>query len=364
MGHPHRLKAVTDGVTHDHTDRSEIYNLLQHVRFWIISFPFCRYNTFLYNTVPTCQNLSYSTRARVLHHSYFFQQPGASTVCCIGSPMASPTSTLRSDPTTPVIDDGTEWIAAYLIIHIMSEGSKRYAYLLWFAVGLIFFVFAILHLTGSRGGFIGAYWSKWALRRRTWRGKYTIERAKRRGERPQPISLPPNGQLLCLAVLPVAVLGLSFIGPDYISPTSILSKFGRSIETRSESPSFYKQFQPQYTIHKAWWTVGGRTGIVAFAVLPLCILFALKAPPFALFALPFTTQIHFDKLAWLHRWSGRLIWFITSIHVATWSIQLFIDHREGTGKMAYKYAWLHKQFVFGWIVSIYHVSPFFLFIES
>ncbi|KAG8727411.1 hypothetical protein FRC12_022521, partial [Ceratobasidium sp. 428] len=106
--------------------------------------------------------------------------------------------------------------------------------------------------------------------------------------------------------------------------------------------------QPEYTIPKAWWTAGGRTGIIAFALMPLCVLFALKAPPVALFALPFTTQMHFDKLAFLHRWSGRIIWIITTIHIGLWGVQLGRDERHGVNQgIAWDYVWLYPLFIYG-----------------
>ncbi|CCO27650.1 hypothetical protein BN14_01635 [Rhizoctonia solani AG-1 IB] len=121
------------------------------------------------------------------------------------------------------------------------------------------------------------------------------------------------------------------------------------IEKRAPIASTPTTRQPEYTIPKAWWTAGGRTGIIAFALFPLCVLFALKAPPFALFALPFTTQMHFDKLALLHRWSGRIIWIITTIHVATWGVQLGRDGRHGKGGIAWDYVWVYPLFIYGLI---------------
>lgn len=86
--------------------------------------------------------------------------------------------------------------------------------------------------------------------------------------------------------------------------------------------------------------------------MPLCVLLALKAPPFALLALPFVTQLHSDKLAWLHRWSGRIIYLLTVAHIATWSVQLTNDHRAGgAGGTAWGYVILYDKFIYAIIVS-------------
>lgn len=206
---------------------------------------------------------------------------------------------------------------------------------------------------------MGAYWAKWAIRRRTWRGKI----ARRQNQ--YPVSLPPNGQLLCLAVLAIVTILLCFAGPDYINPADgLFDVTNLGLSVRSYDVSQFTRWQPQYTIYKAWWTAGGRTGIIAFSFLPLCVLFALKAPPFAIFALPFTTQIYFDKLSWLHRWSARLIYGITLLHVVFWSVQLLSDTRALTGKEAYAYAWQYEKFVYGWaafllmtLLVVFSINP-------
>jgi hypothetical protein len=182
-----------------------------------------------------------------------------------------------------------------------------------------------------------------------------VSRRKNQPHR-QPSSLPSNAQLLCLFVLSLATIALSVAGPDYITPGFKLWQFHRRGVNASgvvirtavyDSTSFV---QPHYTIWKAWWTAGGRTGQIAFSLLPLCILFVLKAPPFAIFAIPFMIQLYFDKLAWLHRWSGKLIWLMSAAHVALWTVQLVKDHRQTTGRMALVYAWQELKFIYGWIV--------------
>ncbi|KAG2753223.1 hypothetical protein P692DRAFT_20723005 [Suillus brevipes Sb2] len=269
---------------------------------------------------------------------------------------ATPSSTaFLADPTTPAFSDDLEWITAYLTIHSLSVPSRRYSFLIWIVVVFFFLAFAILHWTGSRGGYVGAHWTKWTLRRRTWRKKHNIALAlKRNDSHRQPSSLPSNAQLLCLTLLLGGSLALAFVGPDYISPTLKVWQVRRDItepQRRGFIPNIapYLPLQPQYTIDKAWWTSSARVGQIAFALFPLCVLFALKAPPFAIFAIPFMIQFFFDKLAWLHRWTGRLIWFLTSIHIALWSVQLVRDHKPSTGRVAYVYAFSYMPFVFGWI---------------
>lgn len=272
---------------------------------------------------------------------------------CSRSIMSSASSANPVDPITPAHSDDLDWITAYISIHSMSDPSRRYTFLLWIAVTLIFLVFAVLHWTGSRGGFIGAKWSKWSMRRRTWRKKHSVTVAIKRGEpHRQPLPLPSNAQIMCLCLLLLATVALSVAGPDYIAPGVKVWQFN-SPSTGNTTPGE----QPQYTIWKTYWTSAGRTGLIAFALMPLCVLFALKAPPFAIFAISFMIQLQFDKLAWLHRWSGRLIWLMTAVHVGLWTAQMIIEVRPETGQMVLIYAWGDMNFIWGWIVSSY-VSSF------
>jgi hypothetical protein len=259
------------------------------------------------------------------------------------------TTAMPSNPSTPAFSTDKEWFKAYLKIHMLSDSSARYSYLLWFLVVLIVLVFTILHWSGLRGGFIGGFWSKWSLRRRTWRKK-RAEAAKKKGQaHRQPPSLPSNAQLLCLTALFITAATLAVAGPDYITPGVKVWQFYGQTPTGGSTSTSYGP--PQYTIWKAWWTAGGRFGQIAFALLPLCVLFVLKAPPFAIFAIPFLVQMHSDKLAYLHQWSGRLIWLFSAFHVILWVIQLVTDRRDATGRMALVYAWQEPKFIWGWIVS-------------
>ncbi|PVG02808.1 hypothetical protein CPB86DRAFT_696988 [Serendipita vermifera] len=274
------------------------------------------------------------------------------------------------NPSTPALSNDFNWINTYLVIHKMSTPSYRYSFILWIILFLAVLLFAILHWTGSRGGFLGAAWSKWALRRRTWRKKHALAQAKREGKPfKQPFSFPSNAQMLSLIFLFVVPLALCFIGPDYIAPGTKLWDLVHNTTAKVDDAFVQRDLQsravaatattrsPDYTVPKAWWTVGGRTGIIAFALFPVVILFSLKAPPFAILAIPFLIQVHFDKLARLHRWTGRLIWFICTIHVVTWGIQLGRDKR-GTGNPkhvhspAWLFVWQYPLFIEGIIAYI------------
>ncbi|KAH9996808.1 hypothetical protein BJV77DRAFT_1085642 [Russula vinacea] len=261
-------------------------------------------------------------------------------------PSPSPSQQLNNpNPTTPAFEDDAEWIMAYLKIHALSHATWRYAHFLWIGIILVSLTFAVFHLLNLRSGVLGAYWSKWYLRRRTWRKKHSLAQAKKSG-RPhkQPLLLPSNSQLLTLSALTIASLAATFLGPDYIAPASRLFH-------RAAVPDV-AAFIPQYTIQKAWWASGNRAGLIAFSLFPLCVLFALKRAPFAIFAIPFFTNLHSDKLIWLHRWIGRLIWALVALHATLWSVQLFKDRNSGTGDVAYVYAWHYQRFIFAWTAFI------------
>jgi hypothetical protein len=178
--------------------------------------------------------------------------------------------------------------------------------------------------------------------------------------------------MLSLVLLFVIPLALCVVGPDYISPYTDLWDLAHNVTARGLNDHYVQldlqsravastatTRSPEYTIPKAWWTAGGRTGIMAFALFPLVTLFALKAPPFAVFAIPFLIQVHFDKLARLHRWTGRLIWFITTVHVLTWGVQLGRDKRGSGNRLypdapAWQFVWQYPLFIEGVIVSLIH----------
>ncbi|CCM02380.1 uncharacterized protein FIBRA_04475 [Fibroporia radiculosa] len=266
----------------------------------------------------------------------------------MASQKVTSTLSLTAYPTTPNYSDDQQWITAYLDIHALPDASYVYVYVLWFAIALVLVLLSLLRLTGLGSGFLGAYWYKWAIRRRTWRKKHTLRLAQSKGDpHKQPHSLPSNAQILSLFVFVLLILLLTFAGPDYIVSSSPFLT-----STRSPDASPLTQYIPNYTINKAWWTSGNRTGLIAFALFPLCVLLALKSPPFAVLAVPFLVRLYFDKLSWAHKWIGRLIWFFTALHVVLWSVQLAVERRSSTGKTVYIYAWGYRDFVYGWVAFI------------
>lgn len=303
-----------------------------------------------------------------------------------------------AEPTTPNFADNVSYVFAYLVVHSLSMTSQRYTYILWILIGGICLIMAALHWFGMRGGYLGALWSKWALRRRTWRKKHALANALKTGKGfKQPEALPSNAQILTMTVLTIVVLVLCTVGPDYINPNigvftptynhdarnamTVFPKAPISTQNSAQNQStptatlvrFFKRayafdpnvilrfFAPQYTISKAVWTSAARFGDFAFALLPLCVLFALKAPPFAVLALPVMSQIYFDKLVRLHRWTAHLIWFLVTVHVALWSVQLARDKRAATDKRLWAFAFEYDKFRYGWTVSLSFYFIFFCF---
>lgn len=179
-------------------------------------------------------------------------------------------------------------------------------------------------------------------------------------------STPTLAQLFGLAVFLAFIFIVSYVGPDYINPQECMfggicgyhpvngdsatnqyarHRYKRAVEfiTSSISTSshlFHKRriarygwspltdpllAGPNYTIDKNFWASGNRIGLIAYALLPLSVGLALKQWPMNPFATPFFTNLHIDKTAFWHRWIGRIIWILSTVHAGLWTKQLFID---------------------------------------
>ena len=199
---------------------------------------------------------------------------------------------------------------------------------------MIFALVALLcaaahHLRLSRGPF-GAVWTRFGMRRHTLGSKKPG--AKNR-------ALPSNGVIATIVIISIIALVLSVVGADYIVPTSSTLDFSTSFRKRATGAS------PGYTINKSLWTLGSRFGFMAFALVPLVVLLALKSPPIAILSLRPLTQLYADKLAAVHRAIAWLVWIMTTVHAVLWTIQLFEDRRNG--KPTWLSLWTVYRFIFG-----------------
>ncbi|GAA6020864.1 hypothetical protein JCM11491_000009 [Sporobolomyces phaffii] len=287
----------------------------------------------------------------------------------------------------------------YIDAHSLSIPSYRYAYILWFVIAGTLILWSIAyHLsgTGTGGSSLGAWFRKWSIRRITWTkrvgggtGKETgISQEEGRNTqttRKRVVWASPTfAQTITVLVLIASALCLTFIGDDYIAPTTctfggycgyqsyfgssgppkstyrakrdisavqyspfastsertapfpVPAGFGRQELTRPVkrgplNPNGWAPFNDPLlassnkNIDKSAWTTAARLGLISFAMLPLAVTLALKQWPFNIWATPWLTNYHFDKTAILHRWAGRVIWAFSTAHAVAWFYQLSLD---------------------------------------
>ncbi|WVQ77459.1 hypothetical protein IAR50_007145 [Cryptococcus sp. DSM 104548] len=269
-----------------------------------------------------------STSAEIAASTYVPPYKATTSYAQTPEVTGSVTSALPVDPTVAASATGADYATAYLDAHRMSWSSYRYIYLLWFVLAVLTLLYALSHHVRLSGGSLGATYSKWGIKRRafgtaTAGGRRTV--------------LPSNNLVLSVLVLVVVSVVLSVIGPDYIRPSASTFNYAA---TRKRS-------FVAYSISKSFWTSGNRFGDMAFALMPLVVLFALKAPPFAAFSLRYLTHLYNDKLALFHRGAAWLVWGVTTVHTVLWTIQLFKDQHNG--KAVWFAAWSSYHFIFGCI---------------
>ncbi|GAA6013798.1 hypothetical protein JCM10207_008194 [Rhodosporidiobolus poonsookiae] len=285
----------------------------------------------------------------------------------------------------------------YLDAHTLSIPTWRYAYILWIVIaGTLALWSAVYHLsgTGKGGTAIGAWFRKWSIRRITWTRSVSsggaagtatataateksalglddlgIEGEGARTRKKVVWASPTLAQTLTVLVLVVAAVCLSFIGDDYIAPTTCTfggecgyQQYGSSGPPKTNYRVKRGVNNPNGWVRSRWfllphegktdllafprtkapfndpllassntdiafnaWSAAARLGLVSFAMLPLAVTLALKQWPFNIWASPFLTNYHFDKTAILHRWSGRVIWAFSTGHAIGWFWQLAHD---------------------------------------
>ncbi|WVW86333.1 hypothetical protein I302_108377 [Kwoniella bestiolae CBS 10118] len=237
------------------------------------------------------------------------------------------TSALPVNPTVTASSDAA-YATAYLQAHMMSWPSYRYAYLLWFVFIALAGIYALSHHLRLSGGSLAAGFKKWGMRRKP------VGRKSAGGARG--MALPSNGAIISIGIMTAVAVVLALIGADYINPNSSTLNF---------ADSFRKRASIGYTINKAWWTTGSRFGFMAFALMPLVVLLALKAPPIAIFAMRGFTHLYSDKLALFHRAAAWIVWGFTTVHVVLWTVQLFQDQQKG--RAVWFLIWNSYRFIFG-----------------
>jgi hypothetical protein len=193
-------------------------------------------------------------------------------------------------------------------------------------------VYAIAHHLRLSGGSLGASYAAFGMRRHTLGSKKPGRRNR---------ALPSNNIILTLLLITAITIVLCLIGADYIAPSSSTLNFADSFRKRAA----LSNTAPTYTISKSFWTLGSRFGFIAFALMPLVVLLALKSPPVGFLSLRVLTQLYADKLAMLHRGIGWLVWAITTAHVTLWTVQLFEDSRNG--RSTWFFLWTNYRFICG-----------------
>ncbi|GAA5873996.1 hypothetical protein JCM8547_001596 [Rhodosporidiobolus lusitaniae] len=295
----------------------------------------------------------------------------------------------------------------YLDAHTLSLPTWRYAYILWFVlVGTLLLWSILYHLSGSGtgGSAVGAWFRKISIRRLTWTrsvggGGLGLDTsgvepegekaaAAQRTRKKVVWASPTLAQTVTVLVLVGAAVCLSFVGDDYIAPTTCTfggecgyqayygtgppkttyrakrALPGLNFPSFSSSSSFLSDdsdspapptpagiFKRGVNNPNGWapfndpllassnaniafnaWSAAARLGLISYAMLPLAVMLALKQWPFNVFATPWLTNYHFDKTAILHRWSGRVIWAFSTGHAIGWFWQAAHD-KDPFGRM-------------------------------
>jgi len=284
------------------------------------------------------------------------------------------------------------YLKSYFNAHMLSIPSHRYLYIMWFILTASILLLSALHHSHlGDSSFLGAWWTKIAIKNRIIKiGEKNIGGAGE-GKKRKIYTFPSVGRILLLLGFLALPIALTLIGADYIKPTdsmfNVTSSFppqypnGRlPISSRSFIPTFLPSQEqdsmfsssssnlskrllwgigsyPAVTTipstitlpYRTWWTAGGRTGCFTNALTPFVLILALKQVPFALLSTKLLGGYAFDRLSFLHKWGGRIIWMFASFHVGTWSWQLRLDTAFQSRIWGFVFMW--QKFRWGFVVS-------------
>ncbi|BGP08319.1 hypothetical protein JCM10049v2_004166 [Rhodotorula toruloides] len=181
----------------------------------------------------------FATKATTTAAAAATKTTGSLSFAHIASQTGSATTTAQIVDSTGGVDSSSllqYFTKPYIDAHTLSIPTWRYAYILWFAIiGTLIVWSAVYHLagTGTGGSALGAWFRKWSIRRITWTKKVggtgpgagTGEAEKdaqgTTGVRKKVVFASPTfAQMIAVGVLVLIALLVSFIGDDYIAPTT------------------------------------------------------------------------------------------------------------------------------------------------
>ncbi|BGO99874.1 hypothetical protein NBRC10513v2_004102 [Rhodotorula toruloides] len=181
----------------------------------------------------------FATKATTTAAAAATKTTGSLSFAHIASETGSATTTAQIVDSTGGVDSSSllqYFTKPYIDAHTLSIPTWRYAYILWFAiVGTLIVWSAVYHLagTGTGGSALGAWFRKWSIRRITWTkkvggtgpGARTGEAEKgaqgTTGVRKKVVFASPTfAQMIAVGVLVLIALLVSFVGDDYIAPTT------------------------------------------------------------------------------------------------------------------------------------------------
>ena len=331
-----------------------------------------------------------------------------------------PTENIFSWSTNNPLDTDTYldyFLIPYFDAHDLSYPSFRYIYLLWIIFGIVFVTWSVLHVLfrGSGGSSLTAFLRKYTIRRYA-----LINGSKKNTHKHAKWFTPTVAQMLTMLLILLASFCLSYIGPDYINPSTctfggectavgvtngppksaytrrsilkrrvsswgtlhhlyprapqpqplpvvvapagaapvapnLVPRAGVANATQRLNPSGWAPYNDpllsghNYDIQKSLWTASSRVGLIAYALLPLVVTVALRLWPFGIFSIPWLTNYGADKTAIFHRWFGRIVWMLSTVHVGLWIKQLYLD-LDPYGNPIFLSSFQYYRFVGGWVV--------------
>ncbi|PWZ02271.1 hypothetical protein BCV70DRAFT_230410 [Testicularia cyperi] len=278
-----------------------------------------------------------------------------------------------------------QYLQGYFTAHMLPASSYRYVYLLWFVTIAVCLVLGTFHMLGiGDRSYIGAKWKRWATKNRVYKtGKRVdiygnriakdINGTSRMFAPPKQrriFSFPSFGRLVLLFFMIAVPIVLTLVGADFIGPNVGVFDFSQSWPSQTTNTvglsrrmvqTLHKRLQwgqgsypsvttypPSRTLpYRTWWTTGDRTGDITMGLVPIVLVMALKQVPFALLSTRFFGGYAFDRLSFLHKWGGRIIWLFGTAHLITWCIQLNKDTRIGEPVWSFVFMW--TKFRWGWV---------------